>query len=111
MANRWYPAGHTPVVHVSYPAGYGLHLLGLTVPFPPAPVLWLMMAVDVAATVWAWRWWRRPDLWPVVGVTMALSAYLTVVGILSIGPLFLVLLVVQALLLSNRLGHPAKSQH
>lgn len=100
-------------VYVYYPPdpNYGLHVFGLIIPFPPAPVLWALIVLDLAATVWAWRWWRRPKLWPVVGVTMAVSAYLTVVGILSIGPIFMALLVIQALLLSNRLGHRTNEQH
>ena len=98
--------------YVSYPPdpNYGLHVLGHILPFPPAQVLWSLAVLDLAATVWAWRWWRRPTRWPVVGVSMAVSAYLTLVGILSIGPIFAVLLVIQALLLKNRLGHRANEQ-
>lgn len=79
-------------VHAYYPPGYGLHLFGAVIPFPPAPVLWALALLDIAATVWAWR---RPTMWPVLVAGLAVSAYLTLVGIFSIGPIYLALFMVQ----------------
>lgn len=85
-------AGPGTVVHVYYPPGYGLHLFGLIIPFPPAPVLWTVAALDLAATIWLWR---RRSLWGAWVAMAVVSAYLAVVGMFSIGPIFMVLFVVQ----------------
>lgn len=51
------------------------------------------MAVwDVVATVWVWR---RPGQGSVLVWAVLVSAYLTVVGLFSIGPLYFVLLAIQ----------------
>ncbi|MCL8209309.1 MAG: hypothetical protein K6V97_14755 [Actinomycetia bacterium] len=75
-----------------YSPGYGLHLFGTVMPFPPPGVLWAMAVLDVAATLWAWR---HPGQWPVLVLAILVSAYLTVVGVFSIGPLYFVLLAIQ----------------
>lgn len=79
-------------VHYYFPPGYGLHVLGLVIPFPPAWVLWAMAALDVALTLWVWR---APRRWPILLVAFLMTAYLTVVGLFSIGVLYLILLVFQ----------------
>lgn len=89
------------VTHVYYPPGYGLHLFGAVIPFPPAPVLWALAVLDVAATVWVWR---RPSMWPVVAVGIVVSAYLAVVGMFSIGLIYVALFLVQIVLLGSDLA-------
>ncbi len=79
-------------VTVHYPPGYGLHLFGAVIPIFPAPVLWVMAAVDLAAT---FLLWRRPRLWPWLVPSLVVSAYLTMVGLFSIGPIYFVLFWVQ----------------
>jgi hypothetical protein len=81
-----------PIVHYYYPPGYGLHIFGLVVPFPPAPILWLFAVLDIVATVWAWR---RTSLWGALVAGLFVSAYLTVVGAASIGPIYLLLFIAQ----------------
>lgn len=83
-------------VTVCYPPGYGLHLFGTVIPFPPAPVLWALAVLDIVATVWLWR---RPGRWPILLACIFLSAYLTVVGIFSIGPIYFLLLCLQLAML------------
>ena len=68
--------------------GYGLRLFGAVLPFPPAPVLWAMAVLDIVATIMIWR---RPRLWWVLAVGLIVSAYLTVVGVFSIGPIYFLL--------------------
>lgn len=75
-------------VTIYYPPGYGLHVFGAVIPFPPAEVLWAMAVLDIAGTILVWR---RPALWPVLAAGMAVSAYLTVVGMFSIGPIYFLL--------------------
>lgn len=70
----------------------GLPLFGVVIPFPPAPVLWVVAALDLVVTIWVWR---RPWLWGVVAAGLVVSAYLTIVGIFSIGPIYFVLLICQ----------------
>ena len=89
-------------VTVHYPPGYGMHIFGLIVPLPPAQVLWTLAAADIVLTVWLWR--RRRALWLLLAA-MIVSAYLTLVGLASIGPLFFVLLCLQAGLLVVRWLH------
>ena len=83
---------HRTIVHIYYPPGYGMHRFGLVIPFPPAPILWMFALLDIVATVWVWR---RPSLWGVLVAGLIVSAYLTYVGAFSIGPIYLVLFVVQ----------------
>jgi|GEM_PF-6351174 len=76
------------------------------IPYPPAPVLWAMAALDIVATIVVWR---RLDLLWVLGICILASLYLTVVGLFSIGPLYFVLLIVQIVRLVvvlKRLIHP-----
>lgn len=79
-------------LHYFYPPGYGLHLFGAVIPFLPAPVLWFLAVLDIVVTVWVWR---RPALWAVLVAGLIVSAYLTVVGVFSIGPIYLLLFVAQ----------------
>ena len=74
-----------------YPNGY-LMVLGTAVPFPPAFVLWGLVALDIALTAAVFA---RPRRWRLALLGLALSAYLTVAGIFSIGILLLLLLLVQ----------------
>lgn len=60
-------------------------------PFSPAPILWGMIALDLALTAVGWSPRRRA--WLVA--TLPLSAYLAIAGMFSIGPLLLVLGLVQ----------------
>ncbi len=70
---------------------YGLTVLGSCVPWPPAYVIWGMMAADVALT---WLGWS-PRRWYALILGLVLSAYLTVAGLFSVGVLFLGLGLVQ----------------
>jgi hypothetical protein len=92
--------GQAPVVSTTFPAGYGLHVFGLLLPFPPAPALWAVMALDVGATLWARH---RPDRRPLLAGGAVTSAYLAAVGVFSVGPAFAALFLVQAALLFRRL--------
>lgn len=85
---------HEATVHVYYPPGYGLHLLGLIIPYPPAPLLWVLAVLDIAATVWVWG---RPSLWGVLVAGLVVSAYMIIVGAASIGPIYLALFVIQVI--------------
>ncbi len=70
---------------------YGLTVLGVCVPWPPAYIIWGMMAADVALT-WLGRSLGR---WYVLPVGLVLSAYLAVAGLFSVGVLFFGLGLVQ----------------
>lgn len=77
------------------------------VPYPPAPFLWAMAVLDIVATVLLWR---RQDLWWALIICMLASLYLIIVGIFSIGPIYFVLLIVQAVRLGGlleRRRHPS----
>jgi len=82
----------------------GLQVLGLHVPWPPALVLWLLIAADVVATLLVWR---RPRHWPWLIPCLAATLYLTVAALLTIGLLFLILFVAQAGLLIEALRRRA----
>ena len=91
-----------PRVTVHYPPGYGMHILGFIIPYPPAPVLWILAAVDIGFTVWIWR---RQSILRLLPIGIVVSAYLTLVGLASIGPFFFVLLCLQVGLLVVRWLH------
>lgn len=70
-------------------------------PFPPAWVLWLMMAVDIALTFVGWS--RRR--WKLLIPGALMSVYLGFAGLLTIGILFVALCAVQVMrALSLRVG-------
>ena len=92
-------------VTVHYPPGYGMHIFGFIIPYPPAQVLWILAAADIWFTIWIWR--RRNVLW-VLPVAIVVSAYLTLVGLASIGPFFFVLLCFQVGLLVVRWLHKTR---
>ena len=83
---------HKTIIHYYYPPGYGLHLFGLIIPFPPAPVLWVAAVLDIVITIWVWR---RPALWGIMAAGLVVSAYLFIVGIFSIGVIYFALGMVQ----------------
>jgi uncharacterized membrane protein len=76
---------------------YGRMLFGLCVPWPPAWVLWGLIAADLVLT---YLGSRHGHLLP---LGIVLSAYLAIAGMFSIGLLVAVLGIVQILLLLRHL--------
>lgn len=72
----------------------------------PAPMIWLLAVLDIAATLWVWR---HPTRWPALAAGLAVSAYLTVVGAFSIGPIYLLLFVAQLVRLAQIVAERRRS--
>lgn len=77
---------------------HGLVLFGSCVPWPPAWVLWGLIAADLVLT---WLGARSAN-WYLLLIGIVLSVYLAIAGMFSIGILLLVLAFVQIYLLVRR---------
>lgn len=76
---------------------YGLVLLGACLPWPPAWVLWGLIAVDLVLT---WLGARTKG-WHLLLIGLVLSVYLAIAGMFTIGIFLLVLAFVQIYLLAR----------
>lgn len=67
------------------------------VPFPPPWVLWVIIAADLILFATGWRGRRA---WA-MGAGLALSVYLTITGIFSVGPVTALIALIQGLWLGR----------